>query len=157
MSLVNLAHVAAHMQNATRARLATTSIPFTRLHLQVAVNLCKQGFITSVQRGSLNGPDVVPTEVTPDNIATRRLWLGLKYRGNDSVIKNFSLVSKPSCRIILNKEELKALAAGKKVRMIKPIQPSEVVLVKTYETKEVLELSEAVNKGLSGEVLCRVK
>lgn len=157
MSLVNLAHVCAHLQNVTRVHLATTSIPFSRLHLEVAAHLYKQGFITSVQRGSLNGPDTVPTEVTPDNIATRRLWLGLKYRGTDSVLRKFSLVSKPSCRILLNKEELRLLAAGRKVRMIKPLQPSELMLVRVDGTKEVLDLADAVNKGASGEVLCRVR
>ncbi|CAM9024397.1 unnamed protein product [Wickerhamomyces anomalus] len=128
-----------------------------RLHLEVAAHLYKQGFISSVQRGSLQGPDKVPTEVTPDNIATRRLWLGLKYRGTDSVIRKFSLVSKPSCRIHLNKDELKLLAAGRKVRLIKPLQPSELMLIKDNKTKKVLDLAEAVNKGVEGEVLCRIR
>ncbi len=157
MSLVNLGNIAAHLQNVTRVHLATTSIPFSRLHLEVAAHLYKQGFISSVQRGSLQGPDKVPTEVTPDNIATRRLWLGLKYRGTDSVIRKFSLVSKPSCRIHLNKDELKLLAAGRKVRLIKPLQPSELMLIKDNKTKKVLDLAEAVNKGVEGEVLCRIR
>lgn len=157
MSLVNLANVAAHLQNATRVNLATTSIPFSRLHLEVAFHLYKQGFITSVQKGSTLGPDQVPTEVTPDNIASRRIWLGLKYRGTESVIRKFSLVSKPSRKIFLNKEELKSLAAGKKIRLIKPIQPGELMLVRDDLKKTVLELSEAVNEGVSGEVLCRIR
>lgn len=154
MSLVRLANFAAHLQNVTRVHLSTTSIPYTRLHLQVASHLYKQGFISSIQRGSLHGPDVDPVEVTPDNIATRRLWLGLKYRDSKSVLSKFQLVSKPSCRIVLNAEQVKELANGKSVRQIRPIQPSELVLLRSEG--EVLELAEAAAQHKAGEVLCRV-
>lgn len=154
MSLVKLANVAAHLQNVTRVHLSRTSIPYTRLHLQVASHLYKQGFITSIQRGSLTGPDATPVEVTPDNISTRRLWLGLKYRDSKSVISKFQLVSKPSCRIKVSPEQMKELANGKSVRQIRPIQPSELVLVKTGN--EILELGEAAAQHKGGEVLCRI-
>jgi len=63
MSLVNLAHVCSHLQNASRARLALTSIPHTKLHLSIALQLQKQGFISSVQLGSSKPP--VPTHLRP--------------------------------------------------------------------------------------------
>ncbi|CCH44681.1 hypothetical protein BN7_4249 [Wickerhamomyces ciferrii] len=162
MSLTRLGNLCAHLQNVTRVNLATTAIPYSRMHLEVASHLYKQGFITSVQKGSLNGPDLKPVDVTPDNIASRRLWLGLKYRGTDSVIRKVSLISKPSRRIILDHDQLKLLAAGKSVREIKPLQPSELVLVKVDTTKrnfsyEILDLAEAIERGGSGEVLCRIK
>ncbi|CDR44441.1 CYFA0S14e02762g1_1 [Cyberlindnera fabianii] len=155
MSLVKLANVAAHIQNVTRVSLSTTAIPYTKLHLQVATHLYKQGFINSIQRGSITGPDVVPEEVTPDNIATRRLWLGLKYRDSQSVISKFQLVSKPSCRIHLTAEQIQELAEGKSVRKIKPIQPSELVLVRN--NNQVYDLAEAAAHELDGEVLCRIR
>jgi ribosomal protein S8 len=155
MSLVKLANVAAHLQNVTRVHLSTTAIPYTRLHLQVASHLYKQGFVSSIQRGSIHGPDVTPEEVTPDNIATRRLWIGLKYRDSKSVISKFQLVSKPSCRVKLNAEQIRELSNGKAVRQIRPIQPSELVLVRCSDG-EVLELAEAAAHHKAGEVLCRV-
>lgn len=156
MSLVKLANVAAHIQNVTRARLTTTSIPYTKLHLQVSAHLYNQGFISSIQRGSTEGPDLVPTEVTPDNISTRRLWLGLKYRDSRPVISKFQLISKPSLRIHLKPAELKALADGKLVRNIRPLTPSELVLVRCNHTNEVMELSQAVAEHRTAEVLCRI-
>ncbi|KAF2151920.1 ribosomal protein S8 [Myriangium duriaei CBS 260.36] len=48
MSLVQLANVCSHLQNASLARLGLTSIPHSRLHLLLAVQLQKQGFISNV-------------------------------------------------------------------------------------------------------------
>ncbi len=56
MSLVNLAHVCSHLQNASKARLGLTSIPFTNLHLRLVLGLQKQGFISSVQLGGPSPP-----------------------------------------------------------------------------------------------------
>lgn len=58
MSLVNLAHVCSHLQNASKARLGLTSVPLTKLHLTLALGLQKQGFISSVSPG---GPTPPPT------------------------------------------------------------------------------------------------
>lgn len=51
MSLVGLAHVCSHLQNASKGRLGLTSIPLTKLHLTLALGLQKQGFISTVQPG----------------------------------------------------------------------------------------------------------
>lgn len=58
MSLVNLAHVCSHLQNATKARLGITSIPVSKLHVALMLGLQKQGFISSVTLGG-------PTPPTP--------------------------------------------------------------------------------------------
>lgn len=58
MSLVNLAHVCSHLQNASKAHLGLTSVPLTKLHLTLALGLQKQGFISSVSPG---GPTPPPT------------------------------------------------------------------------------------------------
>ena len=154
MSLVKLAHTCAHLQNCIRVRLTLTSIPYTKLQLQFAYNLYKQGFISSLQKGSTKGPDQEYVEVTPDNISTRRLWLGLKYSNNKPVMSKLQLISKPSVRIVLSNEDLKKLCSGTMVRNVKPLQPGELILVKTED--ELFDLNEAVSKTLGGEVLCRV-
>ena len=65
MVLVNLSHVCSHLQNASLARLGLTSIPYTRLHLSLAILLHKQGFISSVKLG---GPSP-PASTFPNNAA----------------------------------------------------------------------------------------
>ncbi|KAH3684482.1 hypothetical protein WICPIJ_004547 [Wickerhamomyces pijperi] len=154
MSLVKLANIAAHIQNVTRINHSTTSIPFTRLHLSISQHLYKQGFISSLQKGDLNGPHLTPTEITPDNIARTKLWLGLKYRDGKPVLSKFQLISKPSNKIHLTKEQIRDLAAGKSVRLIAPPQPNELILVKAHGSKDVLDLHDAASKEMSAEVLC---
>lgn len=156
MSLVHLANLSCHLKNCANVNIATTSVPFTRLHLQIALGLYKEGFISSIQKGSTTGPDHVPVDTTPDNIATRRLWLGLKYRNNKSVIRDFSLILKPGRKVNLTSTEVKALSSGLPVRFIKPLQPAECIFLKTREN-EILEIQEAARKGEHGMVLCRVK
>ena len=89
-----LHHVCSHIQNASKARQAITSIPVTRLNLRLALALKTAGFLSSVQPGDYGGPDPegAAVQVTPSNIATRRLWLGLKYVDNERVIDEMSIV-----------------------------------------------------------------
>jgi len=62
MSLVNLAHVCSHLQNASKARLGLTSIPLTNLHLRLCLGMQKQGFFSSVQIAGMAPPiDKVPS------------------------------------------------------------------------------------------------
>lgn len=156
MSLVHLANFSCHLKNCANVNIATTSVPFTRLHLQIALGLYKEGFLSSIQKGSTSGPDQAPVEVTPDNIATRRLWLGLKYRNNRSVIRDFSLILKPGRKVNLTSTEVKALSSGLPVRFLKPLQPAECIFLKT-RTNEILEIQEAAEQGESGMALCRIK
>lgn len=155
MSLVKLANTCAHLQNCSRVRSSLTSIPYTKLHLQFAYNLYKHGFLSSLQKGSTKGPDQVPVDVTPDIISTRRLWVGLKYRDTKSVLSSCRLVSKPNLRITLTHNEMRKLCSGVPVRLIKPLQPGELMMVRIGES--VTDINEAVLKKLDGEVLCRIK
>lgn len=155
MSLVNLAHVCSHIQNVTRVNKSLASIPYTRLHLQVALGLYKEGFISSIQRGSLTGPDSTFTPATFDNISTRRIWLGLKYHNTKPVISKMSLISKPNRRISLDANQIKKLLSGTSVRHVPTLQLGEAVFVKTT-TGEVMEIQEASRRELGGELLLRV-
>lgn len=74
MSLIHLANVCSHLQNASLARLGITSIPYTKLHLQISVLLQKQGFFSTIDLagpspplsrfppGSQNTAENLPTE-----------------------------------------------------------------------------------------------
>lgn len=156
MSLVHLANVCAHLQNVSMAKSPIAAIPYTRLHLQISLGLYKEGFISSLQRGSLKGPDITPVEVTPDNIATRRLWLGMKYRQGKPVLSKFQLISKPNRRVYAEFEDLKSFASGNRFRFVKPLMPGEIVFVRPKGSNEVINLHEAVKKQVDAELLCRV-
>jgi ribosomal protein S8 len=92
MSLVNLAHICSHLQNVSKARLGLTSIPMTRLHLNLALGLQKQGFISTVQVAGPTPP--VPNRASnphPTPKARAKLeeklavepWLAFDFRESD--------------------------------------------------------------------------
>ncbi|KAL9062151.1 MAG: hypothetical protein Q9157_009181, partial [Trypethelium eluteriae] len=150
MSLVNLSHVCSHLQNASKARLGLTSIPSTKLHLSICLNLQKQGFLSTVLRGGPSPPDtstlhtgeplpasadavsylrtahegsnsadahlealVEEATVTQENVATRRLWLGLKYWNSQPVLSEMKMVSKPKQRIRLSSLDIGRIVRGR--------------------------------------------
>jgi ribosomal protein S8 len=96
MSLVNLAAVCSHLQNVSKARLGLTSIPMSRLHLNLALNLQKQGFISSVQvagpippvpnRASNPYPDPKLRAKLEDKLAEEP-WLAFDFRDSDLLSK----------------------------------------------------------------------
>ena len=67
MSLVQLSHICSHLQNASLARLGLTSIPYTKLHLSLALLLQKQGFISQVKLGGPSPPASVFGQGPRDN------------------------------------------------------------------------------------------
>lgn len=70
MSLVNLAHVCSHLQNASKARLGLTSIPLTNLHLRLCLGLQKQGFFSSVQVAGMKPPvEEIPSPEQRESLA----------------------------------------------------------------------------------------
>lgn len=154
-SLVTLSRFCAHMKNCLNVTLAKTVVPYNRTNLQVAIQLYNQGFISGIQRGSNTGPDLVPSDVTPDNINTRRIWLDLKYRNNLPVISKIEMVSKPSKKVELSAEDVKTLASGMKVRRIDQLQPAECLFIE--HENQLYEINDAAKKGLGGQALFRVR
>ncbi|KAM3418771.1 hypothetical protein BST61_g4741 [Cercospora zeina] len=67
MSLVQLSYTCSHLQNASLARLGLTSIPYTKLHLSLALLLQKQGFISHVKLGGPAPPASVFGQGPRDN------------------------------------------------------------------------------------------
>ncbi|KAJ1913288.1 hypothetical protein IWQ60_009274 [Tieghemiomyces parasiticus] len=146
--------VCSHLQNAFKARLSQTCIPESRMNLSLARILYREGFIYSVTRGSHLGPDgqdYVPT--TPDNVASRRLWLRLKFKNELPTLREMSCISKPSRKVHAQLNDLQRLAAGKPVGIVKPLRPGEIIIVETPEG--VMELQDALKKRVFGKLLCR--
>ena len=166
MSLVHLADVCSHISNASKARLGLTSIPNTKLHLRLALQLQNSGFISTVVRGGRIPPpahqllshpvghDIEP--VTRENIATRRLWLGLKYWNSEPIIGKMSMVSKPTRRIHIDSEGLRKIVLGGKSGYVEGLKnPGECLFIST--DRGILEARECVERRIGGIVLCRVK
>ena len=191
MSLVNLAHVCSHLQNASQVRLGLTSIPSSNLHLAISLALQKQGFLSTVIRGGPSAPDlttlhtgtplpptadatdylrqahqggnhadrhletlVAEATVTQENVATRRLWLGLKYWNNVPVLSEMKMVSKPKKRIWLGVQEMGMVTRGREAGYVKGLtRPGECMFVST--DKGIMEARECVERRLGGMVLCR--
>lgn len=101
MSLVNLAHVCSHMQNASKARLGLTSIPVSKLHVNLMLGLQREGFISSVTLGGptppkplllQNGAPAESLDAMSEKLAERP-WLAytgpqFSDRASDASLKN---------------------------------------------------------------------
>ncbi|KAF8848687.1 ribosomal protein S8 [Acephala macrosclerotiorum] len=161
MSLVHLANVCSHLQNASRARLGLTSVPSTNQILTLMLSLQTQGFLSSVTRGGLTPPPLddlssyVPEPVTQQNVSTRRLWLGMKYWNNEPVLKKMEMVSKPTKRVWMDVEGLGRLVRGREAGYVRGLTGvGECLFVST--DRGVLEARECVERRVGGMLLCRV-
>lgn len=159
MGIASVTNMCSHLQNASRARLGLTSLPSTKYNLRLALALHRAGFIASVTRA---GPHPPPPEalltfedepVTAANVATRRLWVGLKYWDNEPVMRNLTAESKPSRRVTASVSELNRVARGFSAGHIKGLRLGECLFIST--DRGVLEIREALDRKVGGLVLCR--
>ncbi|KAL9046866.1 MAG: hypothetical protein Q9214_000415 [Letrouitia sp. 1 TL-2023] len=179
MSLVLLSHACSHLQNASMARLGLTSIPSTNQLHTLMLCLQRQGFISAV---AIGGPDPPPPDslyptlhpfssssesfsssknsnttpaITQSNVASRRLWVGLKYWNNEPVLKKMGMVSKPTRRIWMGYKDLDALSKGQRSGYVKGLRAlGESMFVTT--DRGIMELRECIEKKTGGMILCRV-
>ena len=151
-----LYHVCSHIQNASKARQALTSIPISRLNFRLALALKSSGFLSSVQPGDYSGPD--PEEamvtVTRDNISSRRIWLGLKYVDNAQVITKCQIVSRSNRRVYFNQNDIEEIVKGRRRQNIAGLGMGECMFIST--DRGVFEAREAMKRRVGGEALCRV-
>ena len=151
-----LFHVCSHIQNASKAFQSITSIPVSRLNLRLALAMKKAGFLSTVQSGDYSGPDPegVLTPITPQNISTRRLWLGLKYVDDRRVITKCQVLSKSNRRVYFNLREIEEMIKGRRAQTIKGLGIGECMFINTDQG--VFESRDAIRRGIGGEALCRV-
>jgi len=160
MGILSINHMCSHLQNASRARLGLTSIPNNKYNLRLALALHRAGFISSVTRAGLTPPPpeallTFETEpVTTANVATRRLWLGLKYWNEQPVLKRLQAVSRPSRSVWADVEQLENVSRGFEAGHLKGLNLGETMFLST--DRGVLEIREALSKKVGGVVLCRV-
>ncbi|KAI9672416.1 MAG: hypothetical protein M1829_004495 [Trizodia sp. TS-e1964] len=164
MSLVTLSHVCSHLQNASKARLGLTSVPSTNLILQLMLSMHAAGFVANVHRGGPHPPPItgagalahsVSEPVTQENVASRRLWLQLKYWNNHPVISAMSMVSKPTKRVWLDAPSLTRIVKGFEAGYVRGLtRTGECLFVST--DRGIMEARECVEKKIGGMLLCRV-
>ncbi|ODV89662.1 hypothetical protein CANCADRAFT_141992 [Tortispora caseinolytica NRRL Y-17796] len=156
MSLVLLSHMCSHLQNAVMAKHTLAAVPLTKLHLNVAVNLLREGFISSVQRGSSEGPDEEYTPTTPSNVPDRKLWIGLKYHNGRPVMSKLQMLTKPTRRCFVTVSDLKKLINGRNCRYLAPLDPGESLFLHTADFG-LIEARTAISYNTGGEALLRVR
>lgn len=163
-SILNIANTCSHLQNASRARVALTSIPSNKYNLHLALALHRSGFFSSVYRAGPHPPTAeqmvsqVPEPVTAANAATRRLWLGLKYWDGKPVLNKANVISKPSRMMTVNIQQLAKLTRGFPAKLdggvVQGLNLGECMFVST--SQGVLEAREALAKKMGGVLMCRV-
>lgn len=174
MSLVTLSNVCSHLQNASRARLGLTSVPSTSLILSVLLQLQSQGFVSSVTRGGPTPPQMLTSTslphatdpaaldplhpdsaiVTQANVASRRLWLGLKYWKEQPVLSEMKMISRPKQRIWLGYRDLEKIVLGREARYVRGLtRTGECLFLST--DRGIMEARECVEKEMGGMALCR--
>lgn len=181
MSLVLLSNACSHLQNASAARLGLTSIPSTNQLHNLLLSLQRSGYVSAITIGgptppppSSLSPTLNPTPlttttttsssasettitplVTQENVATRRLWVGLKYFRNEPVLKKMAMVSKPTRRVWMGVQDLERLAWGNQTGYVRGLRGiGESMYVST--DRGILELRECVERKVGGMLLCRV-
>ncbi|KAM0245668.1 hypothetical protein ACHAQJ_010493 [Trichoderma viride] len=163
-SILNIAHMCSHLQNASKARLGLTSIPNNKYNLHLALALHRSGFFSSVYRAGPQPPTAeqmvaqVPEPVTNATVAKMRIWLGLKYWEGRPVLNRAAIISKPSRLLTVDVEELGRLTRGfpTKVKggMVPGLDVGECMFVST--SRGVLESREALARKVGGVLMCRV-
>lgn len=97
----------------------------------------------------------VPEPVTQANVATRRLWLGLKYWNNEPVLSEMKMISKPTRRIWMDIEGLGQIVRGRQAGYVKGLtRPGECLYLTT--DRGIMESRECVERKIGGMLLCRV-
>lgn len=141
------------LQNASRARLRSIPLPSTKDNLSILSILLQHGFIHNVTRGTQTGPN--PVSYTSASPAARRLWVDLKFRPDDRpVLEKMNVVSKPSRKLTMDKDELLRFATGRRAKFVKPLDMGEIGIVDCGKNGW-WEVRDAIRRGYGGEVVAR--
>ncbi|OAA73437.1 40S ribosomal protein S8 [Cordyceps fumosorosea ARSEF 2679] len=164
LSLKTLVDMCSHLQNASKARLGLTSFRSSRQAASLASALHRAGFLSSVYRAGPVPPTeeamltVPPEPVTTANVASRRLWLGLKYWDGRPVLGQCRAMSTPARAVTARPEELARVVRGLPTKLdagvVKGLTLGECLFLDTSEG--VLEAREALAKKVGGTLMCRV-
>lgn len=150
------AQLCAHLVNSSRAFLSTTSLPYAKSSLAISSLLLRHGFISSITLGTPTHPS--PADFASSPVSAQRLWLGLKHRNGQPVLRRMNLVSKPSVRVRVTRDELGRILHGNRAKNVPGIGMGEIMVVRTESDhkEDYMEGWEAYRAGKGGEIVCRV-
>lgn len=117
------------LKNAALARKKDIYTPYANINKAIAKVLVKEGFLESVKEETIEGK--------------KMLLINLRYQNRKPVISDIKLVSKPSLRIYITKDEVMAK------------QGRAAISILSTNTG-VLSGKDAVKKGVGGELLFRI-
>ncbi|KAK7223899.1 hypothetical protein V2G26_011902 [Clonostachys chloroleuca] len=162
-SILNVANMASHLRNVSKARLGITSVKNTKYNMRLALALYRSGFISNVYRGGPTPPtleDMVskePEVVTNLNAARMRLWLGMKYWDGKPVLSSVTMISTPKRIMTVGIDQLAKLTRGFSAKLdggvVRGLNLGECMYVGT--DKGVLEAREALARKVGGVLICR--
>jgi small subunit ribosomal protein S8 len=120
----------ARIRNAIRARLPKVDAPASKLKLEIARILKEEGYISSYKAVEEEGHKL--------------LRVYLKYGpNNDAAISNVQRVSRPGCRVYVNRHEIPRVLGGMGINIL-------------TTPRGVMTGREARKQGVGGEILCEV-
>jgi small subunit ribosomal protein S8 len=129
-----IADMLTRIRNASKVRKQQVFIPFSKIKLEIAKILKKEGFISGY------------SEIKPTKEGEHRfggLTVDLKYEDGKSVITSIDKVSKPGRRVYSNRDDLP-----------KVLNDLGIAIVST--SHGVMTNHEARKAGLGGEVICSI-
>ncbi len=93
--------------------------------------------------------------ITQENVASRRLWVGLKYYNGRPVLEKMRLVSKPTRRVWMSISDIAGLVKGERRGYVNGLRGiGESMFVTT--DRGIMEARECVERRIGGMLLCRV-
>ncbi|KAG9045289.1 hypothetical protein FS837_006554 [Tulasnella sp. UAMH 9824] len=147
----------ARLQNGFMARLKRLPVPHTTQNLAILSIMLRHGFLSNVTRGTINDADPNAWQAAPE--PHRRIWVDLKYRDDLPVLSKAEIISKPSKRLVLTPDDVRRICSGQMASFVKPLGMGEVAVIRQGGGNKVqwYEAREALEKGLGGEILCRMR
>ncbi len=123
-----IANMLTSIRNAQAARLATVTVPASRVKLAILALLKREGFIEGYELDK--GPKAT-------------LTISLRYENRQPAISHLRRISKPGLRIYRKRSELP-----------RPLSGLGMAIIST--PKGVITNKEARKLGLGGEIICEV-
>ena len=139
MSLVRLINSLDTIQQATLNKNALVKIKASSFNKAVASILYNNGLISSWAIEHNNKEFLA------------NITINLKYRNGNCVLRKIKPVSLPSRKIYASIDDLKSIAAARKVGLVKGSVLGQVTILETVYG--IVELDTALEKGVGGKVL----
>ena len=122
------------IKNAYLVKKDRVAMPFSKMRYEMAKILEEKGFIAAVRKKK---------RIKKTGYGEMLLDLKLKYEENEPSFRNVKLVSKPSRRIYLKKNEIKPVKEG-----------YGVLIIST--SKGIMTGDEAMKAGLGGQAIAEI-